>query len=185
MNTASKEKPRERIIDIASKLFYTHGINSVGVDMVCVEADVSKRTLYKYYPSKEILVSTAIEKLGLSWFKACTEVESSDPTERITHIFKMVEPMAEAKDFYGCILMNTSIELRSNDDLAMNVARDFKNKLYEYFKEQATLLEIREPDVLAEQLVMLYDGCSAWIVMRRTFPTSTFQTLNMMLKSRD
>lgn len=185
MNKAGKikEKPKDRIITTSAKLFYNHGINAVGVDRISLEADVSKRTLYKHFPSKEVLVSAAITKLGQSWFEACTDAASGDPAERITHVFKMVEPMAEVKDFYGCILMNTSIEMRGSDDLAMSVAREFKGKLFTYFEQQATLLGAKEPAVLAEQLVLLYDGCSAWIVMRRTFPASTFRTLTMLLRT--
>ncbi|MBV8030354.1 MAG: helix-turn-helix transcriptional regulator, partial [Betaproteobacteria bacterium] len=49
--------PRERILGAADRLFYEHGIRAVGVDAVAAEADVSKRTLYKHYPSKDALVS--------------------------------------------------------------------------------------------------------------------------------
>ncbi len=181
MNKTVKEKPRDRIISVSAKLFYAHGINVVGVDRICAEADVSKRTLYKYFPSKEALVSAAITNLGQSWFEACTDAASDDPTERITHTFKMIEPMAELEDFYGCVLMNTSIELRGSDDLAVAVAREFKDKLYTYFKQQVTLLGAKEPAALAEQLLVLYDGCLAWIVMRHRFPVSVYRTLSMLL----
>lgn len=181
MNKTTKEKPKDRIVSVSARLFYGHGINAVGVDRICEEANVSKRTLYKYFPSKEVLVSAAITKLGETWFEACVNSTSDDPTERITHIFKMVESMAEVKDFYGCILMNTSIEMRGSDDLVMGVAKEFKDKLFTYFEQQATLLGAKKPAILAEQFVLLYDGCSAWIVMRRKFPSSIFNTLNILL----
>lgn len=183
MNKVTEGKPKDRIISVSAKLFYGHGINAIGVDRICEEANVSKRTLYKYFPSKEVLVSAAITELGQSWFKACINTSSDNPIDRITHVFKMVEPMAEVKEFYGCILMNTSIELRGSDDLAISVVREFKGRLYTYFKQQATLLGAKEPNIVAEQLVLLYDGCSAWIVMRRKFPTSTFHTLDILLRS--
>jgi AcrR family transcriptional regulator len=182
MNTV-KERPKDRIISISAKLFSAHGINTIGVDRICVEASVSKRTLYKHFPSKEALVSAAITSIGQTWFAACIDADSNDPAERIMHIFTMVEPMAKVKDFYGCILMNTSIELRGSDDLAIEVAKEFKTKLYTYFEQQAALLGAKEPSMLAEQLILLYDGVNAWIVMRRKFPTSTFHTLSTLLHS--
>lgn len=97
----------------------------------------------------------------------------------------MVEPMAEVKDFYGCILMNTSIELRGSGELALEAAKLFKTKLLTYFHEQAELIGAKNPAILAEQLVVLYDGTSAWIAMRRTFPTSTFHTLKTLLDSAE
>jgi len=98
-------------------------------------------------------------------------------------VFKMVEPMAEKPDFYGCILMNSSIELRSTDAPAIAVATAFKAKLYDYLKTQAKLIGHKNPAQLAEQLIMLYDGCGAWIVMRRKFPVSTFTTLELLFRS--
>lgn len=182
MNSSAKEKPRERIISTSAKLFYAHGVNAVGVDRICIEAEVSKRTLYKYFSSKETLVAAAITQLGQSWFNACIDITTDNPVERIVHIFKMFEPMAEVEDFYGCVLMNTSIELRGSNELAVEVAKDFKSRLFIYFEQQATLLGIEDPNVVAQQLVILFDGTSAWIVMRRKFPRSTFRTLSLILQ---
>lgn len=181
MNERIKEKPRGRIVATAARLFYEHGINAVGVAQICEEANVSKRTLYMHFDTKEALVVASMSQLGEAWFEASTKVDSDDPRERITHVFKMFVPMAEKEDFFGCILMNTSIELRSTKAPGVAVVQEFKAKLYEYFKQQASLMEKKEPQVLAEQLIMLYDGCSAWIVMHRKFPVSTFRTLSLLL----
>jgi AcrR family transcriptional regulator len=182
MKTSTDQKPHQRIIAAAAKLFYDHGIHAVGIAQICEVASVSKRTLYKHFETKEHLVSAAMSLLGEAWFKACTTSASNNPKERIIHVFKMVEPMAEKKDFYGCILMNTSIELRGTDIPAVEVVRAFKTKLYTYFKQQAIQMGIKKPDMLAEQLILLYDGCSAWIVMHRKFPSSAFLTLEFLLR---
>ena len=179
MNT---QKPRERIITAAAQLFYDHDAHTVGVDRICEVANVSKRTLYKHFATKEVLASATITVLGNMWYDACTSLDSDDPIKRITHIFKMMETAAENENFYGCVLMNTSIELRDSDALTRDVAREFKDKLYEYFKQQAELLSVENSGRLAEQLVLLYDGCSAWIVMRHKFPASVFDTLTMLLR---
>ncbi|HEU5187943.1 MAG TPA: TetR/AcrR family transcriptional regulator [Candidatus Saccharimonadales bacterium] len=173
-------KPRERIVTTAAKLFYDHGINAVGVAQICEVANVSKRTLYKHFETKDDLVSAAMILLGNEWFDACTSSDSSDPRERIMHVFRMVEQVAEKPDFYGCIFMNTSIELRGTRAPAVEIVRGFKTKLYDYFNRQAAIMT-EQSDILAEQLILLYDGCSAWIVMRRKFPTSIFPTLEAIL----
>jgi AcrR family transcriptional regulator len=181
MKASAKEKPRDRIVSTAAKLFYSHGINATGVAQICEAANVSKRTLYVHFETKEALVVAAMSLLGDAWFAACTDSKSDNPKDRIVHVFDMVEPMAEKPDFYGCIFMNTSIELRSTNAPGIKVVTEFKTKLYEYFKQQAELMEVSEPDVLAEQLLLLYDGASAWIVMRHTFPASVYRTLSLLL----
>lgn len=175
-------KPRTRIVNIAAKLFYDHGINTVGVAQICEEANVSKRTLYQHFATKEDLVVATMLKLGDEWFTACINAPSDDPKERIRHVFTMVESMAVHPDFYGCVFMNTSIELRGTGAPAVATVTDTKAKLYDYFLEQASRMHAKEPATLAEQLALLYDGCSAWIVMRHTFPTSVFRTLSLLLE---
>jgi len=182
MNRLQSSKARQRILTVATKLFYEHDAHTIGVDRICEEANVSKRTLYKHFPTKETLVATAITTLGSEWFEECKNIDSENPVERITHIFKMIEPVAELENFQGCVLMNTSIELRDSSALAKGVARDIKGRLYEYFKQQAELMHAKNPAELAEQLVMLFDGCSAWIVMRHKFPTSTYSSLKLLLQ---
>lgn len=78
--------------------------------------------------------------------------------------------------------VSPSIELRDSNSPAKGVARDFKDKLYDYFTQQAVLLRAKDPKMLAEQLVLLFDGSVAWIVMRRKLPTSTRHTLSLLLK---
>jgi len=183
MDVRTDKKPKDRIIEASAKLFYDHDTHSVGVDKICEVANVSKRTLYKHFSTKEILISDTIIKLGEEWFEACSNIDSEDPVKRITHVFEMFQSMAEVPDFYGCVLMNTSVEQRDSNTLAKAVAKTFKDKLYDYFVLQGTLLEIKNPEELAEQLILLYDGCSAWIVMRHKFPQSVFRTLTILLDS--
>ncbi len=181
MKASTASKPKDRIIDVSAKLFYGHDAHAIGVDRVCEDAHVSKRTLYKYFPTKEVLVSTAMGTLGQAWAEAYMGADSDDPVERITYVFTLLESKAGLDDFYGCHQMNTSIELRDSDAPAKDMAKALKHDLYDYFRQQAVLLAVKDPDELAQQLILLFDGCSAWIVMRRAFPASTFKTLDLLL----
>ena len=53
MSNATSPGPRQRLLDTAAGLFYRHGINAVGVDLISKEAGVSKRTLYQNFGSKD------------------------------------------------------------------------------------------------------------------------------------
>ena len=183
MDTTTSKKPKDRIIEATSKLFYGHDANTIGVDMVCDIANVSKRTLYKYFPTKEFLVSAALSARAQEWSQEFISQNLDDPVERITYIFKMLERNAGSKDFHGCPMMNTSIELRDSQALGIAVAKDFKSQLLDYFKQQAVLLKVSDSDVLAEQLLLLFDGCNAWIVMRHEFPMATYTMLSMLMRS--
>jgi AcrR family transcriptional regulator len=49
-------RPRERILTTARALFYREGIHATGVQRLADAAHVSKRTLYEYFPSKNLMV---------------------------------------------------------------------------------------------------------------------------------
>lgn len=51
-----KQRTREAISDAAITLFLEHGFNQVSVAQVAEAAEVSKRTLFAYFPTKEDLV---------------------------------------------------------------------------------------------------------------------------------
>lgn len=42
----------KKILKVAAKIFFEKGYNSVSVDEIARQADITKRTLYKYFPSK-------------------------------------------------------------------------------------------------------------------------------------
>ena len=56
--------PRERIIAVASDLFYRHGIKAVGVDSIAEAAGTNKMTLYRHFDSKDELVAQYLRCLA-------------------------------------------------------------------------------------------------------------------------
>jgi AcrR family transcriptional regulator len=51
-----KTETRERIAAVAAALFRARGYDAVTIDEVAVAADVSKKTVFNYFPTKEDLV---------------------------------------------------------------------------------------------------------------------------------
>jgi len=52
-----KEVMRQQIIESAMKLFNKQGFDNTSMESIAEHADVSKRTLYSYFPLKEAIVS--------------------------------------------------------------------------------------------------------------------------------
>ncbi|WNI16496.1 TetR/AcrR family transcriptional regulator [Actinacidiphila sp. ITFR-21] len=53
---SGRPQPRERLLEAASALFYAEGIRSIGVDRLIAEAQVTKATFYRHFPTKDDLV---------------------------------------------------------------------------------------------------------------------------------
>lgn len=53
-----EREPKERIIDHAEERFMSSGFNKVTLDELSSELGISKKTMYKFFPSKEDLIRT-------------------------------------------------------------------------------------------------------------------------------
>jgi AcrR family transcriptional regulator len=74
---------RARILTAASELFYFEGINATSVDRIASRASVSKRTLYRHFPSKTVLVEEYRHRLRREARDAeGASTDTSDPTPR-------------------------------------------------------------------------------------------------------
>ena len=56
---------RRQILDAAQSLFLEHGFEGTSMDAITAAAGVSKRTLYKYYASKEDLLGDMVHSMTL------------------------------------------------------------------------------------------------------------------------
>jgi AcrR family transcriptional regulator len=54
---------KQRIVDVASKQFMESGISKVTLDEVAAELGMSKKTMYKFFPSKEDLLKTIVHTM--------------------------------------------------------------------------------------------------------------------------
>lgn len=60
-----KQEIRESILNAAIVLFERDGIEATALDKIAIEAQTSRPTLYKYFPSKQALVRALGERLWL------------------------------------------------------------------------------------------------------------------------
>jgi AcrR family transcriptional regulator len=80
-----KRRTRDQLEGAAFRLFEQRGFDAVTVDDIASEAEVSPRTFFRYFPSKEDVLFGDIEK-GLATLRA--EVESSPPGEPVLEVLR-------------------------------------------------------------------------------------------------
>jgi AcrR family transcriptional regulator len=150
----------QRILDVASGLFYEHGIHAVGVDTIAAESGVTKRTLYDRFGSKDGLVTTYLQVRDRRWRSRVTarlEEAGSDPLARVLAPFDVL-PDWLTECTRGCSFVNAFAELPDVEHPGRQVIVTEKTWLLEQFR--ATLAEagIEQPDQLAAQLLSLHEG---------------------------
>jgi AcrR family transcriptional regulator len=167
VTSIAKASPRERLLRAAADLFYREGVASVGVEKLCQSAGVSKRSMYQLFETKDDVVAESLRQFGPRTVAGYFPEEAADltPRERVLYVFERLEEQAGSPDFRGCPFVNTAIEMKDPQHPASVVARDFKQQLTAYFQRQATLGGARDPQTLAAQLTVVFDGSAVRSVM--------------------
>jgi AcrR family transcriptional regulator len=151
-----------RILDTASRLFYEHGIRAVGVEMIASEANVTKKTIYDRFGSKDALIQSYLEERDRHWRQVLTtwvEQEGLDPRGRILAIFNALDDWMESEmQRRGCSFINAYAELAETDHPARPVIEGQKRWLHNLFQKLLSDAGIAETDALATRLLLLHEG---------------------------
>jgi AcrR family transcriptional regulator len=177
---ARKAGARDRLIAAAERVFLADGIRAVGVDRLCAEAEVSKRSLYQHFSGKDEVV-TAMLQAQAAKFGATLAADDQPPRERILAAFAPFEGDAPATELAGCPFVGAATELKDPDHPASRIAREQKLALTAYFAELARAGGATDPDLLALQLTLVFDGASAFAVVRGESTSATRATVETLL----
>lgn len=162
MTTEAMPSSRERLLEAAATLTYRDGVN-IGVDALCKAAGVSKRSMYQLFESKDELLAASLKERASAY--AATLLPAADdgrsPREQILHVFEQVESQAEAPEFRGCRYLAVQVELKDQSHPASRVAHQVKANLTAFFRAEAEQGGAGDPDLLARQLSLVFDGASA------------------------
>jgi AcrR family transcriptional regulator len=162
MTIEVKAGPRERLLEAAASLTYRSGVG-IGIDALCKAAGVSKRSMYKLFESKDELLAASLERRASAYAAALLPAadDGRAPRERILHIFEQVEAQAGTPEFKGCQYLAVQIELKDQSHPASQVAHRVKENLTGFFRAEAEKGGASDPDLLARQLSLVFDGASA------------------------
>jgi len=152
---------RTRIFETASRLFYARGIRGVGVDLIADEADTTKMSLYRSFPSKDELVAEWLRdydaRFWAAW-EARAGALPDRPGEQLVAAFTELASRIADSGTRGCPMANTAVELIDRTHPARKVIEGHKAKLRKRLTELCDRLGAKQPDLLADQLFLLMEG---------------------------
>lgn len=159
--------PRERLLDAAGELFYRDGVN-IGVDALCKAAGVSKKSMYQLFRSKDELIAESLASVGPTYQRALVPgpEDGTTPRERIIAVFERQDQLSAGSDFFGCPFVSTAVELKNPEHPGSVVARHFKQRLTDFFLGELVTAGVADPELIALQLTMAFDGANARAVVR-------------------
>jgi hypothetical protein len=88
------------------------------------------------------------------------EVEklASTPRERLVALFTALETWFQSNEFSGCCFINATAEYGDKDDPIHAAAAEHKRLIRAYIRELAENAQVKEPDILTDQLMLLMEG---------------------------
>ena len=158
-----KQPARERIMDVASELFYRDGFRAVGVDMVIARSGVAKTTLYHHFPSKDDLIVAYLEQSNRrfwAWFEDAVARKRS-PRAKLLALFDAVGRLATSPQCLGCTFQGTAAEFPALDHAGHRAARAHKQAVLRRLRDLAAAGGADDSDELASELLLLMDGAFA------------------------
>lgn len=158
---------RERILGAAQKLFDEQGIVSTGMDQLCMVAQVSKRTAYQHFASKDDLIAEHLRRRDPDTMPEIFDRADLAPRDRLLAAFTTPHTPGHGVTPL-CPFIAAAVEITDPEHQARRRARDYKVSVAAQFAETAREAGASEPEELGEQLALLLDGASV-----RTRATST------------
>ncbi|MEU8874454.1 TetR/AcrR family transcriptional regulator [Streptomyces javensis] len=164
--STAKPSARERLLAAANELFYAEGVQSVGIDRVIEHAGVAKASLYNTFGGKEQLVRAYLDTRHAGTADRITRAvaERDTPREQILAVFESQGQQFHRPDFHGCAFIRAAAEA-SPSGLVHEAADTFRGWLRELFTRLADQAGAADPDTLAHQLQLLYDGANTSALM--------------------
>ena len=165
-----ENKPRDRILQAASTLFYSNGINATGVDAIARLAGSNKMTLYKHFPSKNDLVIAFLRKRDedfRAWFVEKINDKAEQPSDKLLAIFDVISEWLDIPEFRGCAFINAAAEFPVEGNPVHQVSAEFYDNFRAFISDLAAQCGIASSESLALQLTLLVEGAIVSEQMKR------------------
>jgi AcrR family transcriptional regulator len=158
---ADSEDVAQRILKIASELFYRQGVRAVGVDLIVERSGVAKTSLYRHFRTKDDLVAAYLAREDKEFWEQWDAVAArhrANPEAELKALFKWIGERVSRPSYRGCPQINTAVEFPEPDHVARAVAISHKKELRCRLAELAKRMGLNRADELAVQLALLIDG---------------------------
>jgi AcrR family transcriptional regulator len=159
-----KSSARDRIFATAKDLFYRHGIRAVGVATITEVSGIAKTSLYRWFPTKDDLVAAFLRdensEFWRHWDIVSARYAGRPDAELAAHI-DWISSYVRGPRFRGCPFLNFTAEFPDGDHPARKVCEANKGELRKRIALLATAAALKDPDQLADGLVLLIEGAFA------------------------
>jgi len=184
--TIEPSAARQQILETASELFYQKGIPHVGINEVIAESGVAKRTLYRWFPSKDKLIEEVMKHRAqqwIQWFEKAVNERGNTPKEQLLATFDVLREWYASPGFRGCPFINAVLELADASHKAHHVSIDLRESIRQIIMRLAAQAGVQNPDMFSRQYLLLIGGASLMATIEQSPDGATFaqNTLSVLI----
>lgn len=154
---------KDKLIETALRLFYRYGVNSVGVDRIIAESNVSKMTFFKHFPTKRDLILEFLrvrDERFSDWFNKTLETKLNIKKKQLSAAIEVIEVWFKSSDFRGCAFINTTAESGPDRNEEKTLCLGHKKHFAKILEVLAVADGFKNSKVIADQLVLAIDGAT-------------------------
>jgi AcrR family transcriptional regulator len=155
---------RQRLLEIASDLFYRKSIRAVGVEEIVKQAGIAKISLYRNFTSKDELVVAYLQDRNVAYWKEIDEVlaaHPNDPRKQLKDLMTYVAERSTVPGYRGCPFINYCGEFAEHDHPGHRVAETNKREWRDRLLKLSKAIGAPSPKVLADGWFLLVEGAYA------------------------
>jgi AcrR family transcriptional regulator len=150
---------RQRLLTTATRIFYQEGIRSVGVDRIIAEANVTRATFYRHFPSKEDLVLAYLKTVDQAIRgQVDTAITGQPASEALLALAQSIAQDIQSADFRGCAFLNAVTEYPDPDHPVHQAVLAHRQWFLGTINTLMVSVQKTMAEPAAQHFVMLRDG---------------------------
>lgn len=153
-----------QIAEAAETLFYKEGFHGTGIDRVVEVAQVTPRTLYRHYQSKDALVSAVLARREARYFRRIEQDAAAHLARHGDPLLALFDALADwltSEGDSGCMFLKAFGEYLAHEPALAESARDHKCRVLADLRRRAGEAGFDPESGLPEQLLLLMEGATA------------------------
>lgn len=129
MESDKKLEPRERILQVADRLFYAEGVRATGTEKIMALSEVAKATFYRHFESKDALVLAYLDKRDQALW---AYLASPAPVQNLREALEKFERYANKTEVIGCPFLRIASEYPDTSHPFHRRAIEHQDKIVSY-----------------------------------------------------
>lgn len=149
---------RTAVLEAADELFYTRGVQAVGMDELRSAAGISLKRMYALFPSKSEIVAQVLAGRTALWNERilAEAAKHDNPRDKLLSIFDFLDSWFREDNFRGCAFVNSFGELGATMPAVADAAHAHKRQFVDYVTD--LVVEAGCPPSLGLQIALLAEG---------------------------